>query len=258
MKASADGALGTQHLALTGDEWGARGVAVSPTARIYPHVELGPGTEVGDFVVIGHPPRGAVAGELPTVIGPNAVIRSHTVIYAGNVIGRDFQAGHGALLRESNTLGDRVSVGSHTVVEHHVAIEDQVRIHTQAFVPEYSTLKTGCWVGPRAVLVNTPHPLCPEVPKCIKGPTIMPGAKIGANATLMPAITVGENALVGAGAVVTRDVPPRTVVVGNPAKVVKHIRDLTCPYHYIDNPYRHLLGFASDVADATAGREGVR
>src|SRR6266511_3883285 len=96
---------------------------VAPTARIYPNVQLGDGCVIEDFVIIGKPPRGAAPGELPTVIGPGAVIRSHTVIYAGNMIGGHFQTGHAALLRESNTVGDNVSVGSHTVVEHHVEIE---------------------------------------------------------------------------------------------------------------------------------------
>ena len=115
------------------------------------------------------------------------------------------------------------------------------RIHSQAFVPEYTVLKTGCWIGPRAVLTNAPHPRCPEVARCIKGPTIEPGAKIGANATVLPAITIGRNAVVGAGAVVTRDVPPETVVVGNPARIVKGISALTCPYDFIAGPYEHLV-----------------
>ncbi|HET7767340.1 MAG TPA: transferase, partial [Chloroflexota bacterium] len=169
---------------------------IAPTARIYPNVWLGEGCVVGDFVIIGEPPRGAKAGEVETRIGPGAVIRSHTVIYAGNFIGSSFQTGHAALLRESNTIGDNVSVGSHSIVEHHVQIEDRVRIHSQAFVPEYSTLQRGSWVGPGVRITNAPHPLCPDVKDCIIGATLEPGAKIGANATLLPGVVVGENALV--------------------------------------------------------------
>ncbi|HEU5318238.1 MAG TPA: DapH/DapD/GlmU-related protein [Chloroflexota bacterium] len=217
--------------------------AVARSAIVHPNVRLGEGCLVGEFVVLGEPPRGAQPGELETVIGAGAVIRSHTVIYAGNVIGAGFQSGHGALLRESNTIGDHVSVGSHSIVEHHVTLEDRVRIHSQAFVPEYSTLKRGSWVGPGVRLTNAPHPLCPDVKDCIVGPTLEAGAKIGANATLLPGVNVGENALVGAGAVVTRDVPAGAVVAGNPAKVVKHIRDLVCPATGL-NPYRAILGAA--------------
>ena len=214
---------------------------VAETSRLYPNVEIGEGSVVEDFVIIGKPPRGAAPGDLPTVIGPGAVIRSHTVIYAGNVIGAHFQTGHAALLRESNRIGDNVSVGSHSVIEHHVEIEDRVRIHSQAFVPEYTTLKRGSWVGPGARLTNAPHPLCPDVPKCLKGPVLEPGAKIGANATLLPGVVIGENALVGAGAVVTKNVAGGAVVAGNPARVVKHIRDLRCP-ETGENPYRNILG----------------
>ncbi len=238
--------VGAQHAAPTAHDGGRGGArrtpAVQPTFRLYPAVYLGAGCTIGDFVIIGEPPQGVDPGMLATYIGPAATIRSHTVIYAGNTIGSRFQTGHGTLLRESNIIGDAVSVGSHSVIEHHVVIEDQVRIHSQAFVPEYTILKAGCWIGPRAVLTNAPHPRCPEVSRCIKGPTVEPGAKIGANATVLPAITIGRNAVVGAGAVVTRDVPPEAVVVGNPAHIVKGISALTCPYDFIAGPYAHLAG----------------
>ncbi len=210
---------------------------ISPTAHIYPNVQLGESIEVGDFVVLGVPPRGKADGELPTVIGAGAVIRSHTVIYAGNVIGRGFQTGHHTMVREGNQIGDDVSIGTSSVVEHHVQIANHVRIHSQAFVPEYSTLEEGAWIGPNVVLTNAPHPLCPKAKECLKGPTLKRGAKIGANSTILPFLTIGEDALVGAGSVVVENVPPRAVVAGNPARVIKSIDQLTCPVELIDRPY---------------------
>ncbi len=219
----------------TGPQPAAPGTA--GTWILYPGVRLGEGTTVGAFCEIGVPPLSYGEGALETIIGRQAVIRSHTVIYAGNEIGNGFQTGHGVLIRESNTIGDNVSIGSHTVVEHHVQIAGGVRIHSQAFIPEFSVLEEGCWVGPNVVFTNAIHPRCPRVKDCLRGPVIRRGAKIGANATLLPGVVVGEMALVAAGAVVTRDVPPGTVVAGNPARAVKQVAELTCPYGLLEGPY---------------------
>jgi acetyltransferase-like isoleucine patch superfamily enzyme len=205
--------------------------------RLYRNVRLGAGCVIGEYVVIGVPPRGGKDGALVTRIGAGAVIRSHTVIYAGNVIGDGFMTGHGTLLREENKIGANVSIGSHSIIEHHVTIGDRVRIHSGAFIPEFSLLEDDSWIGPNVVFTNVLHPLCPEVAKCIKGPVIRSGAKIGANATVLPSVTVGEMAMVAAGAVVTHDVPPRAVVAGNPARIVKTIDELACPWDYIAAPY---------------------
>jgi acetyltransferase-like isoleucine patch superfamily enzyme len=206
----------------------ARDRVVSISSRIYLNVALGDGSVIEDFCIVGVPPRGAIDGEMPTTIGERAVIRSHTVIYAGNVIGRNFQTGNKVNIRESNEIGDNVSIGTLSVVEHHVTIADHVRIHTQAFVPEFSVLEEGCWIGPNVVLTNAKYPLSPGVKDQLAGPVIRRGAKIGANATLLPGVVVGENALVGAGAVVVKDVPAGAVVAGNPARVIGQVADL--PY----------------------------
>lgn len=196
------------------------------TCRVYPNVEIGDGAEIEDFVIIGVPPRGKASGELKTFIGNNAVIRSHTVIYAGNHIGDNFQTGHAAMIRENNEIGHNVSIGTHSIVEHHVKIADGVRIHSQAFIPEYSILEEGCWIGPNVVFTNARYPRSPEVKATLKGPQIGQNAKIGANSTLLPGVVVGENALVGAGAVVVKNVPAAKVVAGNPARVIKDVADL--------------------------------
>jgi acetyltransferase-like isoleucine patch superfamily enzyme len=207
------------------------------TYTIYPNVQLGEGFTIGEYCIIGEPPRKRQPGELLTLIDEGATLRSHTVIYAGNRIGRHFQTGHGALVREENEIGDDVSIGSHSIIEHHVKIGNGVRIHSAVFVPEFSELEDGCWLGPNVVVTNALHPLCPKVKECLKGATVRRRAKIGAGVVLLPGVVIGEMALVGAGAVVVGDVPARAVMVGNPARHIKDIDDLDCPYGLEDHPY---------------------
>lgn len=193
----------------------------------YPNIEWGGEHQVGAFVVVGEPPRGVEPGELPTRFGNDAVLRSHTVIYSGNQIGDHFQTGHGVVVRECNCIGDRVSIGTGSTVEHHVRIGNDVRLHSNVFIPEYSVLEDGCWIGPNVVFTNAKYPRSPGVKDNLIGPHIEAGAKIGANSTILPGVRVGEQALVGAGAVVTRDVPPRAVVVGNPARISGNADELS-------------------------------
>ena len=194
---------------------------------IHPNVHLGANHQIGAYVLIGLPPRDSKLGELETNIGPDAMIRSHTVIYAGNRIGANFQTGHSVMIRESNEIGDDVSIGTHSIIEHHVKVGNRVRIHSNVFIPEYSVLEDTAWVGPNVVLTNALYPLSPETKANLKGPRLMAGSKIGANATLLPGVTIGRNALVGAGAVVVRDVPDGKVVIGNPARIIKDVSELS-------------------------------
>ncbi len=198
----------------------------------YPDVRCGKDPVIGEFVIIGKPPQGKESQGLKTSIGDNAVIRSHTVIYAGNIIGSNFQTGHGVLIRENNEIGDNVSIGSGSVIEHHTKVENGVRIHSQVFVPEYSVLEENCWLGPNVVLTNAKYPLSPNVKKELRGVIIRKGAKIGANSTMLPGVVIGENALVGAGSVVTKNVQANKVVAGNPAIIINEISEL--PYTEIE------------------------
>ncbi len=194
---------------------------IAATAIIHPNVRLGRNVIVEDYCIIGALFAGYNGEE--TVIGDDAVIRSHTVIYAGNRIGRGLQTGNKANIRELNTIGDRVSIGTLSIVEHHVSIEDGVRIHSQVFVPEFSRLQRGCWIGPGTVITNARLPLHPDTKKNLRGATLEPDAKVGAHCTLLPGVTIGAGALVGAGSLVAHDVPPRVVAYGSPARAMRPI-----------------------------------
>jgi len=194
--------------------------------KIYPNVELGDNVTIEDFCVIGRPPKNKEPGELKTVIGNNSIIRSNTIIYSGTTIGNNFQTGHHVLIREKNDIGNRVSIGTGSCIEHRTTIGDNVRIHSQAFIPEYSNLKDSCWIGPNVVFTNAKYPQSIDTKDNLKGPIICNNAKIGANSTLLPEIKIGKNALIGAGSVVVKDVLKNKVVVGNPAKEIKSLKDI--------------------------------
>lgn len=167
-------------------------------------------------------------------IGKNANIRQPTIIYPGNEIGDNFQTGHFVTIRENNKIGNNVSIGSHSNIEHHIIIEDGVRIHSNCFIPEYTILQKNCWIGPNVVCTNAKYPRSRNVKNELKGPHINKYAIIGANSTILPEIIVGKFGLVGAGSVVTINVPDFALIVGNPAKIIGDIRDIKSYSDYVN------------------------
>ncbi|MHC4512618.1 MAG: acyltransferase [Planctomycetota bacterium] len=208
---------------------------IAPSAVIHPGVLLPDEVRIEDFVIVGKPARAGI--EKDTTIGDGCYLRSHTVIYSGNHIGAGFQTGHGALMRDDNEVGDNCSLGSGSVIEFAVRLGDRVRIHSQAFIPEYTVIEDDAWIGPNVVITNVAFPSSTRSKESLAGVTIKRGAKIGANSTILPGLVIGEDALIGAGTVVTADVPERSVVVGNPGVVKKSIDELRYDEHPDIPPY---------------------
>jgi UDP-2-acetamido-3-amino-2,3-dideoxy-glucuronate N-acetyltransferase len=122
-------------------------------------------------------------------------------------------------------IGADCNICAQTLIEGNVVIGDRVTVKSGVQIWEGSVICDDVFIGPNATFSNDLYPRSKQYPDKFQGVKIHNGASIGANATLLPGITIGERAMVGAGAVVTKDVPARAVVVGNPAKIVRYLDD---------------------------------
>jgi UDP-2-acetamido-3-amino-2,3-dideoxy-glucuronate N-acetyltransferase len=122
-------------------------------------------------------------------------------------------------------IGADCNICAQTLIEGDVVMGDRVTVKSGVQVWDGSVIGDDVFIGPNATFSNDLYPRSKQYPEKFHGVTIHNGASIGANATLLPGVTIGEKAMVGAGAVVTKDVPSRAVVVGNPAKIVRYLDD---------------------------------
>lgn len=187
-------------------------------------------SDVHPTAMLGEVPGRSIAS-LALRVGSHAVVRAHSVIYAGSQIGSHLETGHGVVIREENRLGDHLSIWNSSTIDYGCTIGNRVRIHCNVYVAQFTIIEDDVFLAPGVMIANDRHPICKD---CMKGPTIKRGARVGINATLLPEIVVGEEALIGAGAVVTKDVPAGLVVVGNPARVIGRAKDLTHSQSYLD------------------------
>jgi acetyltransferase-like isoleucine patch superfamily enzyme len=205
-------------------------VSVHPSAIVYPGTVLGEGARILENAVVGKQPtlspRSSARRESlpPTEIGDGAVVSTGAIVFAGSRIGARVILGDQSCVRERVTIGDDVVIGRGSLVENDTTVGAMSRIQADAYVTAYSTLEEHVFLAPCVVTTNDNYMGRTERrQELMKGPTIRRGARIGGGAILCPGVEIGEEAFVGAGAVVTKNVPPRVVVVGSPARVLRDV-----------------------------------
>ena len=203
---------------------------IHETAVVYPGTVLGEGVKVLEHAVVGKQPtlspRSTAKREPlpPTEIGDGTVVSTGAVVFAGSKVGARVIIGDQSCIRERVTIGDDVVVGRGTLIENDTTIGAMTKIQADAYITAYSTLEDNVFIAPCVVTTNDNFMGRTEARhELIAGPTIRRGARIGGGAVLCPGIEIGEEAFVGAGAVVTNDVPARMLVVGNPARVLREV-----------------------------------
>ena len=205
---------------------------VHPSAVVYPGTVLGEGVKVLENAVVGKQPalspRSTAKREPlpPTKVGDGTVISTGAIVFAGSRIGHRVILGDQSCVRERVTVSDDVVLGRGSLVENDTTIGAMTRIQADAYITAYSTLEDHVFIAPCVVTTNDNFMgRTDKRHELMKGPTIRRGARVGGGAIICPAVEIGEEAFVGAGAVVTKDVPPRVIVVGNPARVLRGVSE---------------------------------
>src|SRR3954452_18540744 len=213
------------------------GASIGAGTRLGSHVVVHPGTVVGagceiqDSAVLGKPPKLArhstASREAPPslLIGDGAVVCCGAVVFAGARIGAGAIVGDQAYVRERAVLGEGSVVGRGSVVDNDVTIGARVRIQTDVYVTADTIIEDDVFVGPGVCTTNDSTMARHDDDHPVVGPRLRRACRIGGGVVLCPAVEVGEEAFVAAGAVVTRDVAPRAVVMGVPARFVREVGD---------------------------------
>lgn len=213
------------------------GVLLPPTAEVGGNVVIHAGTQIGgevqiqDGAVIGKPlalgARSTAPRETPTPaqIGSSAKVCAGAVVMAGTTIGSGVVIGDQAHVRERAVIGEGTVVGRGSSVDNDVMIGARVRIQSGCYITAHSTIEDDVFVAPGVTLTNddTMGRHAPGLQ--LRGATLRRACRVGGGAVLVPGVEVGEEAFVAAGAVVTRDVPARAVVMGVPAREVRRVGD---------------------------------
>jgi acetyltransferase-like isoleucine patch superfamily enzyme len=205
---------------------------IADTAIVYPGTVLGEGCRILDYAVVGKQPTlsprsTAKREDLPPLeLGAGTIVSTGAVVFAGTTIGERVIVGDQACVRERCTIGDDVVIGRGSLVENDTSVGALTKIQAHAYITAYSLLEDNVFIAPCVITTNDNFMGRTEKRhELVKGPTIRRGARVGGGCVLLPGIEVGEEAFIGAGAVVLEDVPPRALVVGNPARQIREVPD---------------------------------
>lgn len=216
-------------------------VKIGEGVVIYDNVEIEDNSFIGPYSIIGEPKasfyREPEHSFSKTAIGKNAIIRSFTTIYEDVTIGDFFQTGHHAVIRENNTIGNCTSFGSFSELPSHSKIGNYVRIHSKVMLSERNFIEDFVWIFPFVVITNVKHPPIGDFQQT----HIREYAQIFSHAVLLPGITIGKNAIIGAGTIVTKDVADERLIVGNPGKDIKSIREIKDDHGNFVYPWKDYL-----------------
>jgi UDP-2-acetamido-3-amino-2,3-dideoxy-glucuronate N-acetyltransferase len=207
------------------------GVSLGAHVVIHPGTVIGDRCEIQDGAVLGKPPklaRHSTASRQvppPLVVGAGAVVCANAVVLAGARIGEEAILGDQSYVRERAVIGERTLVGRNSAIDPHVTIGRRVRIQTDVYIAAYAEIEDDVFVGPGVKTTNDDTMSRHGPDHALLGCTLRRACRVGGAATLCPGVEVGEEAYVAAGAVVTRSVAPRTVVMGVPARPVRRVGD---------------------------------
>lgn len=202
-------------------------VSIGIGTIIYPNVEIEENSFIGPYCIIGEPTMPFYNKKeehyfQETKIGKNSIIRSHSVIYEGVIIGESFQTGHRVTIREESEIGNNCSLGTLCDLQGKLTIGNYARLHSNVHIGQLSTIEDYVWIYPNVILTNDPYPPMGD----LRGVTVREYAQIATSSVIMPGVEIGKNALIGASTQVKKDVKPERVVVGVPGRDICSVRDL--------------------------------
>ena len=198
---------------------------------VHAGTRIGAGARLQDGAVVGKPlALGALSTAPrdeppPTVIEAGATVAAGAVVVAGARIGPRAFVGDQAHVRERAVVGEESAIGRGSQVDFEVRVGARVRVQTGCYLAGRSVIEDDVFVAPGVVTTNDRHATRHGPDYELEGVVLRRACRVGGGAVLLPGVEVGEEAFVAAGAVVTRDVPRRTLVMGAPARPVREVRD---------------------------------